>query len=224
MLRAEGRDAEETDDPAGADVVVDALFGTGFHGEPRPDAERLIERLNTAGRPVVAVDLPSGIDASTGEVAGVAVEADLTVTFHARKLGLLVAPGRFHAGEVVVADIGLEAVPAQAVRALPALLERVPRKREGDSKFTTGALLVVGGSPGTTSAPVLSARAAMRADAGYVTLAVPASCLNVAETLALEPVKRGFEWKRRARDARARPRTGEGGRDRPGARALRRSP
>ena len=194
MLREAGRDAEETDDPTGADVVVDALFGTGFHGAPRPDAARSIGRMNDCGRPVVAVDLPSGIDASTGEIAGQAVAADLTVTFHARKLGLVVAPGRSHAGEVVVADIGLEPTSAQAVRALPALLARVPRKQEGDSKFTTGTLLVVGGSPGTTSAPVLSARAAMRADAGYVTLAVPASCLAVAETLAIEPVKRGFEW------------------------------
>ena len=75
-------EAVETDAVEGCDVVIDALFGTGFHGEPRPDAAQLIERINACGHPVVSVDLPSGVDASTGEVAGVAVRAALTVTFH----------------------------------------------------------------------------------------------------------------------------------------------
>ena len=111
FLRQAGRDATETDDPAGADVVVDALFGTGFHGAPRPEAAATIERINAAGLPVVSVDVPSGVDASTGEIAGAAIEADLTVTFHGAKVGLVVAPGRFHAGRVVVASIGLEHTP-----------------------------------------------------------------------------------------------------------------
>ena len=194
VLREAGRDAVESDDLVGADLVVDALFGTGFHGKPRPDAAELIERINGSGAPVVSVDVPSGVDSSTGEVAGAAVRADLTVTFHGRKVGLVVAPGRFRAGRVVVAGIGLEPAPTAAVRATPALLERVPRRGERDTKFTAGSLLVVGGAPGTTSAAVLSARAALRADAGYVTLAVPTASLAVAEILALEPVKRGFEW------------------------------
>jgi NAD(P)H-hydrate epimerase len=193
LLRDAGRDAVETDDLVGADVVVDALFGTGFHGAPRPDAAAAIGRIAESGAPVLAVDLPSGVDASTGEVAGVAVRADVTVTFHAPKVGLAVAPGRFHAGRVVVADIGLEHAPTRVVRATEAVLEHVPRRGERDSKFTAGALLVVGGAPGTTGAAVLSATAALRADAGYVTLAVPAASLPVAETLALEPVKRGFD-------------------------------
>ncbi len=196
ILREAGRDVVETDDPAGAsaDLVIDALFGTGFHGAPRPDAAAVIERVNAGAASVVSVDLPSGVDASTGEIAGAAVEADLTVTFHGRKVGLVVAPGRFHAGRVVVADIGLEAAPTAILRATPALLARVPRRGTHDTKFTSGALLVVGGAPGTTSAAVLAATAALRADAGYVTLAVPAEALPVAEALALEPVKRGFEW------------------------------
>ena len=74
VLREAGREAVETDDPEGYDVVVDALFGTGFHGAPRPDAAALIERINACGAPVIAVDLPSGVDASTGEVAGAAVD------------------------------------------------------------------------------------------------------------------------------------------------------
>jgi NAD(P)H-hydrate epimerase len=194
ILREAGRAVVETDDPANVDLVLDALFGTGFHGAPRPEAAALIERINACGAPVVAVDLPSGVDASTGETAGAAIEADVTVTFHARKVGLVIAPGRFHAGRIVVADIGLEAGPTAIVHGTPALLDRVPRRGARDTKFSSGSLLVVGGAPGTTSAAVLTATAAMRADAGYVTLAVPADALPVAEALALEPVKRGFEW------------------------------
>jgi NAD(P)H-hydrate epimerase len=194
ILREAGREAVETDAVEGCDVVIDALFGTGFHGAPRPDAAAMIGRINAAGLPVVAVDVPSGVDASTGEVVGVAVNATLTVTFHASKVGLHVAPGRFHAGEVVVADIGLAPIETAVRRATPALLQHVPLRAARDSKFTAGVVLVVGGSPGTTAAPVLSAMAALRADAGYVTVAVPLECLAAVEVLALEPVKRGFGW------------------------------
>jgi len=194
LLRQAGREAEETSDPSGADVVVDALFGTGFHGAPRAEAAALIERINASGAPVVSVDLPSGVDASTGEIAGAAVAADVTVTFHGAKVGLAVAPGRFQAGRVVVAPIGLEHAPTAVVRATPAVLGLVPLRAAGDSKFTAGALLVVGGAPGTTGAPVLAATAALRADAGYVTLAVPQESLAAVEVLALEPVKRGFAY------------------------------
>ncbi len=113
LLREWGLDAEESTELAGADVVVDGLFGTGFSGVPRPEAAELIVRMNEAGAPVVAVDIPSGVDASTGEVPGEAVRADLTVTMHGRKVGLEVSPGLLHAGEVVVADIGLEQRPTE---------------------------------------------------------------------------------------------------------------
>src|SRR5919106_5199659 len=109
LLRDAGLDAEESDDAKGADVIVDALFGTGFQGEPRPDAAERIETINRYHREnVVSVDVPSGVNASTGEIAGAAVHAAYTVTFHGRKVGLEVAPGRFRAGSVTVADIGLE--------------------------------------------------------------------------------------------------------------------
>jgi len=192
VLRGAGREADETTEPAGYDVVVDALFGTGFHGEPRPDASALIERINAAGAGVVSVDIPSGVDASTGEVAGAVVDADLTVTFHAQKVGLAVGPGRFHAGAVIVADIGLEALPTEHRRATPELLELVPLRGSGDTKYSAGAVLVVGGQPGMTGAVCLAGLAALRADAGYVTLAVPAESLPVVESLALEPVKVGW--------------------------------
>ncbi len=189
ILREAGHVADETSEVDGYDVVIDALFGTGFHGEPRPEAAELIARMNAATAPVVSVDVPSGVDASTGEIAGAAVEADLTVTFHAPKVGLVVAPGRFHAGRLVVAAIGLEHGATELRRATPALLDAVPRRRPGDSKYTAGSVLVVGGEPGTTSAACLAAMAAFRADAGYVALAVPEAALATAEALALEPVK-----------------------------------
>jgi ADP-dependent NAD(P)H-hydrate dehydratase / NAD(P)H-hydrate epimerase len=192
VLREAGHVADETTEVADYDVIVDALFGTGFHGAPRTEAAELVTRINEAPVPVVSVDLPSGVDASTGEVAGAAVEADLTVTFHAAKVGLVVAPGRFHAGRVVVTDIGLEALPTESQRATPALLDEVPRRSARDTKYTSGAVLVVGGQPGMTGAACLTALAALRADAGYVTLAVPEESLPVVESLALEPVKIGW--------------------------------
>jgi hydroxyethylthiazole kinase-like uncharacterized protein yjeF len=172
------------------DVIVDALFGTGFSGAPRPDAAALIEAVNGAGPPVFAIDLPSGVDASNGEVAGAAVRATATVTFHGRKLGLAVAPGRFHAGEVHVADIGLEPAETEHRLVTGAILDLVPRRSPRDNKYTAGHVLVVGGSRGLTGAPSLSAMAAMRADAGYVTVAAPASTLPVFEGRLLEAVKR----------------------------------
>ncbi|HEU0247424.1 MAG TPA: NAD(P)H-hydrate dehydratase [Gaiellaceae bacterium] len=192
ILREAGHVADETPDPEGYDVVVDALFGTGFRGAPRPEAAELIERINAAPAPVVSVDLPSGVDASTGEVAGAAVDADVTVTFHASKVGLTVAPGRFHAGRVVVSDIGLDAATTVHRRASAALPSIVPLRGARDTKFTSGSVLVVGGQPGMTGAACLSAMAAFRADAGYVTLAVPQAALPAAEGLALEPVKVGW--------------------------------
>jgi NAD(P)H-hydrate epimerase len=192
VLREAGIEAVETDDPAGYDVVVDALFGTGFRGAPRAEAAETIARINASGAAVVAVDLPSGVDASTGEIAGEVVSADLTVTFHGRKVGHVVAPGRFHCGRVVVADIGLEALPTRARRVGPEILDTVPRRGARDTKFTAGTVVVVGGARGKTGAAVLTARAALRADAGYVTLCVPADALATAEALALEPVKVGL--------------------------------
>ena len=189
ILREAGHVADETVEVEGYDVIVDALFGTGFHGVPRSDAAELIGRMNAASAPVVAVDVPSGVDASTGEIAGAAVDAELTVTFHAPKVGLVVAPGRFQAGRVVVADIGLDHGVTSVRRATAALLDLVPRRGSRDSKYSSGSVLVVGGAPGMTSAACLSALAALRADAGYVTLAVPRAALPAAETLALEPVK-----------------------------------
>ena len=192
LLGAEVVESGE-DVPTDTDVIVDALFGTGFLGEPRPEAASQIEQINDAGVPVVSVDVPSGVDASTGEVAGAAVHADLTVTFHGPKVGLLVAPGRFHAGEVEVVAIGLEHGETEHRLVSPAILEVVPRKTEGDNKYSSGSVLVVGGSQGMSGAAALASRAAFRADAGYVAVAAPKESLPVLETLVVEAVKRPLE-------------------------------
>ena len=190
LLRANGWEEVSVDR---ADVVIDALFGTGFTGEPRPDAAQKIRAINDAGAAVVAVDIPSGVDASTGEVPGDAVRADLTVTFHGLKMGHEVAPGRFRRGELVIADIGLERAETQHAVATPEILELVPRRRPGDTKYTAGSVLVVGGSRGMTGAVCLTAEAAFRADAGYVVVAAPDESLPVIETTLLEAVKRPLE-------------------------------
>jgi hydroxyethylthiazole kinase-like uncharacterized protein yjeF len=186
----ESKPEDEEKELGDPDLIVDALFGTGFEGAPRSGAARLIEQMNAAGADVVAVDIPSGVDASTGEVSGAVVDAWATVTFHAEKVGLVVTPGAFHAGEIDVADIGLEPVETEHARVTNEILELVPLRAPEDNKYTAGHVLVVGGSPGLTGAPSLTAMAAMRADAGYVTVAAPRSSLRVFELRLLEAVKR----------------------------------
>ncbi len=189
ILRGQGRELVDER----PDVVIDALLGTGLKGAPRDETSALIEQINSAGVPVLAVDIPSGVNASSGEVAGAAVRADVTVTMHGLKVGLAIAPGRFQAGEVEVADIGLEPAETEHRLVTPEILAEVPCRSPHDNKYTAGHVLVVGGSRGMTGAPALAARAALRADAGYVTIAAPAESLPVLETLVLEAVKRPLE-------------------------------
>jgi ADP-dependent NAD(P)H-hydrate dehydratase / NAD(P)H-hydrate epimerase len=189
LLRATGWEERSLGE---AEVVIDALFGTGFKPPPREEAAAQIRAMNESGRPVVAVDLASGVDSSTGEVPGEAVEAAVTVTFHGRKVGHEVAPGRFRAGDVVVADIGLTHGSTEHARVTSEVIRLVPRRQPGDTKYTA-SVLVVGGSPGMTGAVCLTAEAAFRADAGYVAVAAPAESLPVIETRLLEAVKRPLD-------------------------------
>jgi ADP-dependent NAD(P)H-hydrate dehydratase / NAD(P)H-hydrate epimerase len=165
-----------------ASVIVDALLGTGFAGAAHGPAAEAIAAINAAEGAVVAVDVPSGVDASTGVVAGEAVRATVTVTFHAGKPGLWVAPGKRYAGEVHTIDIGIpRGAPMQAhVGLISATVhERLPRRSADSTKFASGQVLVVGGSRGLTGAPRMTAQASMRAGAGYVTACVPASLQDV---------------------------------------------
>jgi NAD(P)H-hydrate epimerase len=130
------------------------------------------------------------VNASTGEVPGSAVRASVTVTFGAAKVGLAVAPGRFHAGSVHVAPIGLRPRAHEHALVPASALLDVPRKDVRSTKYSAGSVLIVGGSRGLTGAPMLAALAAQRADAGYVAVAAPESTLPVLETRLLEVVKR----------------------------------
>jgi ADP-dependent NAD(P)H-hydrate dehydratase / NAD(P)H-hydrate epimerase len=192
VLREAGREVtvvEGVGDLGTPDVIVDALLGIGLEGPPREDAARMIELINAAGRPVVAIDVPSGVNASTGEVAGAAVRATATVTFGAAKVGLAIAPGRLHAGSVSVAPLGLRPREHEHSLVPASVLLDVPRKQTQSTKYSAGSVLVVGGSRGLTGAPILAASAAYRADAGYVTVAAPESTLPVLEAALTEAVK-----------------------------------
>jgi ADP-dependent NAD(P)H-hydrate dehydratase / NAD(P)H-hydrate epimerase len=162
---------------AGSGAVIDAIFGTGFSGEPREPALDALDAIAACGAPVVACDVASGVDASSGEVAGAAVEADLTVSFHAAKLGHRVAPGKWHTGELRVAPIGIPAgAPGEPAAGTiePAVLELPPRRGPRSTKFSSGQVTIAGGSRGLTGAVQMSARGTIRAGAGYATVAVPA--------------------------------------------------
>ncbi len=163
-----------------ADVVVDALLGTGFHGSPRPEAARVIAGLE--GHPgVVAVDVPSGVNASTGVIAGAAVAAHTTICFHGRKLGTAVEPGRTASGRVVVADIGIPPQADVATRAVLADGLTGLSKQSGATKYTAGAVLVIGGARGFSGAPLMAALAALRASAGIVWVATPPDAARILE-------------------------------------------
>jgi ADP-dependent NAD(P)H-hydrate dehydratase / NAD(P)H-hydrate epimerase len=178
-------------------VAVDALLGTGFSGVPHGAVADAIAALNAAGLAVVAADVPSGIDAATGVAQGEAIRARATATFAAAKPGLWINPGKSHAGHVRVVDIG---IPAGAPVAAPdvaliddaALLALLPSRRAGWTKFTSGHVLVAGGSRGLTGAPSLAAEAAQRAGAGYVTACVPASQQLILAQRLLEAMTRGL--------------------------------
>jgi ADP-dependent NAD(P)H-hydrate dehydratase / NAD(P)H-hydrate epimerase len=170
-----------------ADAIVDALLGTGSTGAPRDPAAGVIEAINAATAAVVAADVPSGVDASTGEAPGPAIRAAVTATFHRAKPGLWIHPGKALAGDVHVIDIGIP----RGGRSKPevgligdSVLEEIPRRGTDSTKFSSGTVVVIGGSAGLTGAPTMSAMAAMRAGAGYVTVGAPAT-LQAAFSLRL---------------------------------------
>jgi hydroxyethylthiazole kinase-like uncharacterized protein yjeF len=168
----------------GAAVIVDAMLGTGFSGSPRDPVASAITAINGADAFVVAADVPSGVDAATGAVAGEAARATITATFHAALPGLWIAPGKAHAGEVVVVDIGIpDGSPAVPWVGLidAGILATYPRRGAESTKFVSGHVLVAGGARGLTGAPCLASMAAMRAGAGYVTVLVPDALNDIFE-------------------------------------------
>jgi len=166
---------------AHADLIIDALLGTGFRGPLRGTPVDVIEIVNAAGAEVVAVDVPSGLDADTGTVGHACVEADLTVTFGFAKIGCYVDPGRTYTGELEIVDIGLAREAIDQVEERFRILDPdlaaalLPVRHPADHKGRFGRLLVVGGSAGLTGAVALAGSAAARAGGGLVTVAVPSS-------------------------------------------------
>jgi ADP-dependent NAD(P)H-hydrate dehydratase / NAD(P)H-hydrate epimerase len=176
---------------AGADVVVDALFGAGLVRPVEGIAAALIEAINTSGAATVAVDLPSGINGSTGAIMGTAVKAAETVTFFRRKPAHLLLPGRLHCGKVRVADIGissevLDHIQPRTFINTPRLWGRCfPIPQISAHKYARGHAVVVSGHSWRTGAARLAAGAALRAGAGLVTLATPREALAVNATASL---------------------------------------
>ncbi|MGI8633390.1 MAG: NAD(P)H-hydrate dehydratase [Solirubrobacterales bacterium] len=178
----------------GSGVVVDSIFGTGFEGTPRSPIDKGIEAVNRSSAPVVSADIASGVNASSGEIEGAAVDAEVTVAFHAAKRGHHIAPGKWNTGELRVADIGIPAeapVEPTAGTIDPFVLAFAPRRGQRSTKFTSGQVVVIGASRGLSGAARMSARAAMRAGAGYVTCVVPASLEQIFEIALAESMTRG---------------------------------
>ena len=181
---------------ADADLVVDAIFGAGLSRDLDGEARRCVEAINAvarAGKPVLSVDVPTGVDGETGAVRGAAVEASASITFFRLKPGHLLLPGRALCGRLALAEIGiaLRALAAIAPRAHlnapPVWLAALPRPGAASHKYSRGAALVLTGSAHHTGAARLAARAALRVGAGLVTLASPldAVAVNAAHSTAV---------------------------------------
>lgn len=178
--------------PPPFDVAIDALLGTGASGMPRGAVLEAIRGLGRAGRPIAAIDIPSGIDADTGAVPGAAVDADITITLGLPKRGLWLFPAREHVGVIEVADIGIPREASMAADVRDFLVQDedaaawLPIWPRAAHKGTRGRLLVLGGSEGLTGAPVLAAQAALRVGAGLVTVGIPASLNDILEVKLTE--------------------------------------
>ncbi len=195
--RAWGPGSEAADAVQRAGFVVDALLGTGSKGAPRGPVAAAIELAMAWGKPIVSIDVPSGVDGSTGHVEIPAIRADLTVTLALPKLGISIEPGREHAGVIEVVDIGIP--PEVVAAARPTVMmagaawarSLLPRRPPDAHKGSVGRVLVVGGSAGMMGAVALAAESVLRVGAGYAVAAVPASCVDVLESRVSEVVKRG---------------------------------
>jgi ADP-dependent NAD(P)H-hydrate dehydratase / NAD(P)H-hydrate epimerase len=170
-------------------AIVDALLGTGVEGAVGEPLDEVIVAINSQGAPVVAADVPSGVNAATGEVEGPAVEASVTSTNHAPKIGLYVAQGARNAGSVRVVDIGIpRGEPGAGLAGLTSrrVLRMVPPRSRYDSVLDAGTVLVAGGGRYSLGAPSLAALAAMRSGAGLVRVAVPTSTAPIVSSRLLE--------------------------------------
>lgn len=176
--------AVESIDLSAADLIIDALFGAGLARDIDGAARAAIERIEASGKPVLAVDVPSGIDGDTGAIRGAAIRAGRTVTFFRRKPGHWLQPGRSHCGETAVADIGIDSdvIGRLSIHTFandPALWRAFwPVPRNEGHKYDRGHALILAGGIEGVGAARLAARAALRAGAGLTTLGVPSDALE----------------------------------------------
>lgn len=194
------------------ELVVDALFGAGLDRPLAPDLAALLERITAGRRHILAIDVPSGVDGSTGTVSAGTPKADLTVTFVAPKPGHLLEPGRSLAGPVICADIGVPPAIVQAadvglrVNGPAEWRDRLPRRRADAHKYSFGHVLVIGGDATRTGAAAMAAEAAARIGAGLVTVAAPAEALAIhaghGRSLMTRPLDRPADLDRLLADGR----------------------
>lgn len=178
---------------AESDLLIDAILGTGLKSEVRSPYSEAIMKINNLSSFKLSVDIPSGVDSDTGEIRGVAVQADLTVTYGFQKLGMAMYPGRSLCGEIEVVDISIPGIlvdhnpPTACLICVPYITPYLEiRSDPTDHKGTFGRVLIIGGSPGKTGAPAMAAHAASRVGAGLVTVAVPASLNSILENKLTE--------------------------------------
>jgi ADP-dependent NAD(P)H-hydrate dehydratase / NAD(P)H-hydrate epimerase len=174
-------------------LIVDAIFGMGLNAPISGFIESVVTDVNESGIPVVSIDLPSGLSADSSDPIGPSIEAGLTVTLAAPKLPLVLPPAEIHAGDIVIADIG---IPGDVIEALDgprvdlltrsAMRDLVPPRTADSHKGDYGRVLLVAGSRGKTGAAHLAAVGALRSGAGLVTVATPAGCLNVLAAMGPE--------------------------------------
>ena len=186
-------------DPTSADCLIDALFGAGLARSLDGKAAALVEAVNGSGKPVLAVDVPSGLDGNTGQIRGSAVKAQKTVTFFRLKPGHLLYPGRRLCGALHLADIGIPAAVLETIK--PRLAQNKPElwrdilraPDEEGHKFNRGPLVVLSGGIESTGAARLAAHAAARAGAGLVTVASPSDALVVNAAALTDIMVRGSD-------------------------------
>ncbi len=183
----------------GHGILIDAILGTGLKQEVRGLYADVIEAMNASGLPIVAVDIPSGLDADGGRPLGVAVQAEATVTFGYPKLGQVVYPGLSYVGDLAVVDIGIHPKAVEEVSIHTDLLEEeevhwlIPSRKPDTHKGTYGHLLVMAGSRGKTGAAIMACRAAMRVGVGMVTLAAPRSLNDIFAGALVESMTEPLE-------------------------------
>ena len=189
---------------AKADIIVDAILGTGLNSNLSGPYRSVVEGINALGKEVVSVDIPSGINSDTGQIMGAAVKADLTITFGIPKVGLYLFPGMEHSGKVEVIDIGFPEALTSGEAIKTGIIERsdiaplFPARQKDTHKGSYGHLLVIAGSRGKTGAAAMASTAALRTGAGLVTLAVPKNLQPIYEIKLIEvmtePLSEGERW------------------------------